>query len=586
MDYETAAPVDAPLPKVYVYDRDKDPRYQELCNLFRWFDGTQHDYTMADFQGRGRRPGCGYIADRHRDKGWVSATDLGRTCYDSRRPNAPAGLARRIISRFTELTLGIPLTLVCPSDADTTAYLAAVYEESNSHDALQEARDFAGATGSAVLIPSVTASRPNCEALPSFAVVVLEWADRKRWIPAVVVHQYRVEIAPKDCASLAPEVKTRTRMWTPEHYIEFEDAAADHAKDAPLVEKSRAEHCAGRCPVIWVQNTRSTRSPEGEYDLLNPANLELCDEVDRMQSHTLKSTKANTQPPLVRADDPLAFAQQYPRLAKGSGIEMRVSKGGTMTYLELDPDTLKAGWEAAKRLEEQVQKNVNCWLPESEQITSAPSGVAVAKMRRGMETRGNRLRTTLAWAVRQLCQIWISIGAGIGVTSEDDPQDGLILPPRVFPPEPVEPEEVEPPELGEDGLFEAAETEEPEEPEPTLGPHVVGKGRSVRVLWPAYDQASPTDLKEITTGLTTATADKILSRKTATERLVSAMGLRDPEEEHRRIAEEAKAGELKLGPLLGAPASGAEKAAEDGALAGAEDQEPEVEDDAGAPGAA
>lgn len=586
MDYATAAPdTAAPLPTVYVYDRERDTRYQELRTLYRWFDGSQHDYTMADFMGRSRRPECSYLGDRSRDKGWVSASDISRVSYDARRPNAPAGLARRIISRFTELTLGIPVTLICPSDADTTAFLAAIYDESNTHDAMQEARDFAGATGSAVLIPSITADHPNCEALPGFAVIVLSWADKKRWIPAVVVHQYRVEVQPEGKACLVPEVKTRTRMWTPTLYVEFEDVPAGTDKDAPLVVKSEVEHKAGRCPVVWFQNTRSTRSPEGEYDLLNQANLELCDEVDLVQSHSLKSTKANTQPPVVRADDPLAFAQQFPRLAKGAGLEMRVAKGGEVKYLELKPESITLGWDAAKRMEEQVQKNVNCWLPESEQITSAPSGVAVAKMRRGMETRGNRLRTCQAWVIRQVCQIWIALGTAWKVTSEDDPGEGIILPPRVYKDEP-EPEEDEgeddeSPETDEDGAFMPAEKPEPCE---RLAPHIVGKGRSVRVVWPAYDQATPTDLKEITTALTTATADKILSRRTATEQIVSAMGLRDAEEERRRLAEEKSANAITLGPLLGAPASGAAKAAEDGAIA--DDQEPEVEDDADAPAVA
>ena len=42
------------LPDVYVVDRNQDPRYRELCTLFRWFDGTQHDYCYADFMGRSR----------------------------------------------------------------------------------------------------------------------------------------------------------------------------------------------------------------------------------------------------------------------------------------------------------------------------------------------------------------------------------------------------------------------------------------------------------------------------------------------------------------------------------------------------
>jgi len=590
MDYakEPASPAEkASLPPVYVYDRNADPRYQELCTLYRWWEGSQHDYCYADFQGRSRGSGVSYIADRHRDKGFIWGSEIQRVSYDSRRPNAPAGLARRVVSRFTELTTGVAPTLLCPADDDTAAYLTAIFEESCTFDAHQEARDYAGATGSAVMIPSITANQPNCETLPSFAVQVLRWANRKRWVPAEVIHQYKVEVAPDptEGPTARPKVRIRTRMWTTTEYIEFKDVELDNDKNIPLEVEEQVQHKAGRCPVVWVQNTRKTHSPEGEYDLLNQQNLEMCDEVDRVQSHALKATKANTQPKMVRADDPMSMAQQFPRLAKGTGDEIRVGKGGEVTYLETKGDSVKMGWDSADRMQAQVLKNVNCWMPESETITSAPSGVAVAKLRRGMETRANRIRTAQTWTIRQLAEIWINLGRGWGVTSEDDPGDGMIvLPPRVYkvePPEPEEPEEPDAPDPGDEGAAPPAIAAppmkpKPPEPEEKLGPHKVGEGRSVRVVWPPYDTPTPTDLKDLATALTTATGAKLLSFQTATELFVAAAGLRDAEQEQHRLHEEAEAEEpLDLGNLGGAE-DGADKAAEDGAAAnnGAEDQEP------------
>ena len=581
MDYENLPAGDAEpaaLPRVYVYDRASDARYQELVTLYRWWEGSQHDYCYADFQGRARASGIGYIGDRQRDKGMVLPTELVRIGYDSRRPNAPAGLARRVVSRFTELTTGLAPTLLCPSDDNTAAYLTAVFEESCTFDAHQEARDYAGGTGSAVMIASVTDGQPNCETLPPFAVFVRRWANRKRWVPAEVVHQYRVEVTPDDDGpAAATELRIRTRMWTETEYVEFADVKQDHDKRQPLVVKERVPHKAGRCPVVWVQNTRRTSSPEGEYDLLNQQNLEMCDEVDRVQSHSLKATKANTQPTVVRADDPMSFAQQFPRLAKGVGHEIRVGIGGSATYLETRGDSVKMGWDSADRMQSIVLKNVNCWMPESETITSAPSGVAVAKLRRGMETRGNRIRTAQTWTIRQLAQIWINLGIGWGVTSEDEPGEGIILPPRLFKAEPQEPV-VELPEEDEGPV-------PPAKPRPalkeTLGPHKVGKGRSVRVVWPAFDLPTPTDMKDLAMALDTVTAAKLLSRQTGTEIYVAASGLRDAEQEHRRIAEEKEQNSVMLGPLLNAPVSGAAKAAEDGAAAseprGGDDQEPDVD---------
>lgn len=576
------------LPDVYVVDRSNEPRYRELCTLFRWFDGTQHDYCYADWQGRSRPGGCSYVGDRHRDKGMVWPSEAPRVSWDIRRPNAPAGLARQVVSRFTELTMGSAPTLTCPADDDTAAYLTAVFEESCTWDAHQEARDYAGACGSSVMILTITDGQPNAEALPSFAVDVLRWANTKRWVPAEVVQQYRVEVI-EPGPNPRPVVKTRTILWTERHRVEFEDVPLDWPREKPLTPSKREEHFSGRCPVVWVQNIRRTRQPEGEYDLLNQANLEMCDEVDKVQSHALKATKANTQPTMVRIDDPLAFVQQFPRLAKGSGTEIRVAKGGDVKYLETTGDSVKMGWDSAEKMKDQVLKNVNCYMPESEQITQAPSGVAVAKLRRGMETRGNRIRTAQTWVIRQCAQIWIALGLKFPPSSEDDPkEESIVLPPRCYKievaPEPA-PAPNEDAEEGEDEADDEADDAQPVpapapkvETKKRLAPHKVGRGRSVRPIWPPYDHPTPADIKALGEAMTTVTAGKVLSRRTATEVFVTSIGLRDPEQELQRIAEEKAENSIMLGPLMGAPAAGADKAAEDGALAQGEDpiaEEPE-----------
>ena len=82
-----------------------------------------------------------------------------------------------------------------------------------------------------------------------------------------------------------------------------------------------------------------------------------------------------------------------------------------------------------------------------------------------------------------------------------------------------------------------------------------------------FDRSPIDDIKALAEGLTTATADKVLSRQTATEVLVTAIRVHDPEEEMRRLSDEKAQNQMDLGPLLGAPTSGAAKAAETGALA-------------------
>lgn len=562
------------VPEVRVVRRDKDPRHRELVSLLAWHEGRQHDVFSADWMGRPRKPGQRYYESRAEMKGFAPPSLVS---YDSRRPSAPAGLPRRVVTTFTQTVLGKPASLSCSSDRDTSAYLAEIFDESETWDALIEARNIAGACGSAALVPCVGDGVPSVEVLPPTELIVLRWKHRARRIPAEVVHQHLVErVEDNDEGVQVASIYVRTRMWTETHYVEFEDVKwpVEDPK-RPLKMTHWREHAAGRCPVVWHQNTRSSCSPEGEYDLQTEQNLELSDEVDRVQSHALKATKSNAQPTVVRIDDPMGF-QMYPRVAKGAHNEIRVNKGGDAKYLETTGDSVKMAWESADRLETCVLRNVSCVIPDAANAQAYKSGEHVQSLLEAMRLRCNRLRVTLTRTVRQLAAIWISLGLALGVSSEDEPVEGtIILPPREFECE-EEPDEPMEAEAGE------VEDEEDEEEAPEIGPHILGKGRSVRVMWPPYQQLSATQLKDLVTAITSANGGKqAMSAETGVEVLATAAGYRDPEQEKKRIRDEKKAGMAQLMTTMqgaGAdPDAAADKAQQTGASTGGEP----LDDDAG-----
>lgn len=579
---------------VRVVRRDQDPRHRELTCLLAWHEGRQHDVYSADWMGRPRKPHQRYYESRAEMKGFAPPSMVS---YDSRRPSAPAGLPRFVVNAFTQTVLGKPASLSCPADKSTAAYLGEIFEESETWDALLEARNLAGACGSAALVPCVSDGVPSVEVLPPTELQVRRWKHKARRIPAEVIHQHLVELAEADDDGvMRPITYVRTRMWTETHYIEFEDVKwpLEDAK-RPLVMTEWREHKCGRCPVVWHQNTRSSCSPEGEYDLQTEQNLELSDEVDKVQSHALKATKANTQPTVVRIDDPIGF-QMYPRVAKGAHNEIRVNKGGDAKYLETTGDSVRMAWDSADKLTERLLRNVSCVIPDAANAQAYKSGEHVQSLLEAMRLRCNRLRVTLTRTIRQLAAIWIELGRVLGVSSEDEPVEGtIILPPREICEDEEDDAEGEGEEYAEEteaeGEGEDAE-DMPEAPEPPeVGPHDVGKGRSVRVLWPPYQQLSAAQLKDLVSAITVASGGKqIMSAETGVEVLATAAGYRNPEQEKKRIHEEKKAGMSMLTTAMqgaaNSPMAAADKAQQTGASTGGEpldDPETETDDSSEAP---
>ena len=124
-------------------------------------------------------------------------------------------------------------------------------------------------------------------------------------------------------------------MYWPE--VDEKDLEEDDALPAPEV----IEHGVGVCPVIWYQNTRDSKCPEGRPDC--DGAWELLDKVDRLQSQATRATMDNVDPTLLIKEDE-RFRRRSHTLRKGKAFT--VSEKGDARYLEMQGTSVKVAMEA------------------------------------------------------------------------------------------------------------------------------------------------------------------------------------------------------------------------------------------------
>ena len=518
-------------PGMKVWGLPDTPRAIDLRRKSAFVKCEQHDHHAVSWDGTPRDVGVNYLQERMRPQGFVPSNAAP---YGKRKPDAASALPRQVTTAFTDLLFGngrYP-TLHVASDNNTEQYLAAIMEESNAWDVLVEARDIAGGCGSAALSVGVDAGEPMAECHHPADLWVREWKPGAKWIPVEVVEQYLVAVQYEtDEGRIETKNVWRTKVWTQTHVVHYQDVPEDWGKDSENedveipVDGDPVEHKAGRCPVVWYQNTRNSKAPEGETDLEGAYHL--TDRLDRLQSMTVRGSIANTDPTLVRKIED-RLRRRRPVERKGYGAMIDVGPGGDAKLLEITGSSIETSWHGVQELRSQVLQTVGCVIVDPETAGSYKSGEALQLLWRRMEARCNRLRVPATSVLRQMSSIWITLGTEFGVGSLEDPENGLILlPPKVteIPQEPDEPGEPAP------------------EPKTKTHPHQVGKGRYVKVIWPPYHEPTANQLQAWATALATSNGQKpTISQETATAEMVNYLGRGDPGDERRKIEQEKASG--------------------------------------------
>ena len=566
-------------PVARVFRIQETARAQALRWKTSFCEGRQHDHKDTSWTGKSRQPGTNWLRERLVPLGYQATSEVP---YEDRRPSTPIPMARQVTSRFTDMLMGDRRkpTLSVLGDVKTEAFLHAVMRKSDAWDTLASVRDACGACGSSALVPALDDGRPTTRRLRAEDLWVAEWAQTDRWVPKLVFWQRLVEdtVADPNTGKLLAKRVWRTKAWDEEFEYTYEDVPEDYGQapkdfelrvrtEIPLSRK--VEHGAGRCPVIWVQNTRDTESPEGEPD--NEGVYELADTIDKLASMLARGAIANIDPTLHIADDE-RHARRYSTVRKGWGNVIRTSEKGKVNLVQITEGSFKVGWLTLEKFKQSYLQTVRCVLVDPETAGKYQSGEAQSMLWRAMEGACDRKRTPLTDAIRQLSEIWIALAERFGVGNETDPEaGGILLPPLMLKfcdavrrgyaeePDPVDYTALSEGMglYGDDGSIERdgitperqkaineAIAEAEEEHKAMMAEilpytHEIGEGRAVDVVWGPYHDPTPMQTREFATMLGLATTNKqILSAATGTALMVRHLGLGSPEEEIERIKTE------------------------------------------------
>jgi hypothetical protein len=536
----------APLVSQYlqamrVLGLEHDDRCAMLGHCQSFFHGTQHDHAGLDWDSMPRDPGVGYLHERLRPQGFVP---VNSSMYIDRKPDAPVPLCRQIVSRFTEMLLGEGRrpSIRVYSDSDTEQYLSACFAAADVWDVLSEARDLAGACGSAAIAVGLNNGYLTAEVLNPKHVWVAEWCpDHPGWMPNVVVEQCKTakQIIDPKTGDLRVVDHWRTRAWTTESVIYYEDVPCSDAKDAGIPIRQERKHGLGVCPVVWYQNTRSTQTPDGRPDC--DTAWPLLDKLDRLQSQVYKAATANADPTLVVKEE-RHLRRKNNVIQKGSNHVIAVSPQGSVEYLEIGGKSVEVGLTAINAMVSEVLQTVECVVISPEYAKAYQSGEALQILWRSMESRANRLRVTVASVVRELCYLFLKFGqkhkvANIEDVNTDKDQTGILLPPRKV----IGQIEADP----DDPMM-------PREPSVSWEPHDPGNPNAyVSLEWPPYWTPTAAQIAQLAQGLSMATTQKqVISGETAIRSFAQMLG-NDGDEEVRRIATEKAEGQQSLLEGLG-----------------------------------
>lgn len=538
---------------MYVLDRGCDANLKELLELAKYYDGRQFDYCPFDWfhQPRGESGAISYLMERQRYQGRsIAGTKTQDQPAALRRPCAQAGVAAQINQAFTDQVIPEMPEVRVMGDKEASACLAALLEAASAGAKFAELRDLGGRTKAAAMVVEVIGGAPTLTAYANTDIYVMEWEDRRRWIPADVVYQRPICVDRMQRGKVTTERMIATTRWTRTHTVVYEDVPESWDREQPIPERERIEHGAGRCPVVWYQNIAASDQPEGQHDLETDINLELSDQADRLLSSLIVATRSNTEPTMWKADTTTGQMVLPRVVAKGTGRLISLTEKGSVGFLEISGKTIEISWSTFDRIVARIMGNARCVLPD-ERYQGKMTATEVERRWSSMDKKVRKIREALEGAIVQVCVIFLAIARRIGVTTPEDTEERraamMVLPPIV--------DEIE------------TEDETGEEVEGyVLRPYSPGGGSSIAVRWQSSRSVAASELPGVLSALSAAAhGAQVLSQKTAVAEAVAAIGRNNAEEEIREIEEEQEEREEKAAEAF-MPRSG-QSAAEDAAAA-------------------
>jgi hypothetical protein len=491
------------LARMQVLHLDQTERAKKLSMRWRYYEQRQHDDAEHEYDGRPRQRGATYFASKQQALGYSTIDKATGVSYGQRRPSLPTTIGGTTVDTYTAMLLGggRQPSIKVSADRDSTDLLAAMFEAADIWDSLAEARKFAGAEGAAAILPEIIDGILSARAIRPEDLYV-EWESEALWIPRIAVEQKRVSIDYLDDAGkLCTKIVWRTRAWDRQYAYVYEDVDEDFGKaqasEGPAqratadekIEQAEPpiEHKAGRCPVIWLQNTRCSDESIGDTDYEGV--FERIDKLDHLESMILRGTTSNNDPTLVISDK-LIERRMWQTRAKGHGQKIETSEVGKVSLLEMSGKTIETSWLTAREIKDSIAERTGVVPIRPDEAGAMQSGVALQILRGTLNSRVGMRRPSLGRTIAQLCRVLLTLARQHGVKDVGSEGKGIELPPR----------EVAGEAPGDEPTFELPK---------------YGKGNAIVVSWGELHSPTPTDLQVIANSLTTATGGQpVLSQET------------------------------------------------------------------------
>lgn len=497
-------------------------RYRVLDRHQQYYDCTQHDWKVFDFDGRAIKPGPPTSQP-------LLSSEVASWFVPlrARRPSHPVRLGKLIVNAFTGLLFGeqrFPTPTVA-GDPDSQDFAEALVSSAEMSAKFSMGRALGGSMGTVGFSWCFRDGKPRVSVHNAKHLFVQRWRDREELIPDHVTEVYRYSQDEWDQEKRRVEQKWywHRRDWTPDEDIVYLPVECKDGQE-PVWEvdvQASNKHEDGECHFVWVQNF-PTEGIDGlpDYDGV----LENMDSVDVLSSVLLRGTTLNLDPTLV-----LKMDRNYVQMMgvkKGSDNALAVGETGDARYLELSGSSVQAGLQLYDAAKKNVLDVVQCVLTDPNVVAAQGiSSVALKVIYAAMIQRTDLLRVQYGNAIKRILEQMIRVarkkyGEVIVLVGEDGEEESaryvVDLPPKLA-------------TITEEGLDgEPVEKQVLQERNP-------GAGEKVELQWGPYFLPTPADQQSTAITLSTATGGKaIMSKRTAVEVMASTLG-RNPTEEWNRV---------------------------------------------------
>jgi len=356
-----------------------------------------------------------------------------------RRPSAPYNLVRVIVDRFTGMLFSErhhPQIRV-EGDPQSEDWLSCVAEVGRLMPQFMGGRDWGGAVGTAVVGFTLIGGKPTfyCHdprwCYPDFTnrhTLELRRLEERYYYPIEGFDPITGEPVVQDFWYRRVIDTTTDTEWPPIPVADGEEPDWDAYVPQPGEEPGEGmakvvEHGFGFVPVVWIQNTVSRDTADGDPDCVGI--YELTEEIDTLIAQANRGILANSDPSTVIDTD--LDPEELGTVRKGSGRAIILKKGDGMKYLEISGTGPEAAFKAAEDLRQKALEVAQCVLEHPD--VANRTATEVNRQYESMHARADRLREQYGErGIKPLLEKFIAaarILAGRNL--------GVVLPPKAVP---------------------------------------------------------------------------------------------------------------------------------------------------------